>query len=61
MSFSFGSVFAGIGGFDKGLEDAGMTCKWQIEMSTPYEVIHPVSLLARAMGPEQARISSRGR
>ncbi len=26
------------------------TCKWQIEMSTPYEVVHPVSLLARALG-----------
>ena len=25
------------------------TCKWQIEMSTPYTVIHPVSLLARAL------------
>ena len=25
------------------------TCKWQIEMSTPYKVIHPVSLLARAL------------
>ncbi len=28
------------------------TCKWQIEMSTPYEVIHPVSLLARALAPK---------
>ncbi len=26
------------------------TCKWQIEMSTPYEVVHPVTLLARALG-----------
>ncbi len=25
------------------------TCKMQIEMNTPYEVIHPVSLLARAL------------
>ncbi len=25
------------------------TCKWQIEMSTPYEVVHPVSLMARAL------------
>ncbi|TAL39082.1 MAG: anaerobic glycerol-3-phosphate dehydrogenase subunit C [Spirochaetes bacterium] len=24
------------------------TCKWQIEMSTPYKVLHPVSILARA-------------
>jgi DNA (cytosine-5)-methyltransferase 1 len=28
----FGSVFAGIGGFDKGLEDAGLICAWQIEV-----------------------------
>ena len=26
------------------------TCKWQIEMNTPYEVVHPVTLLARALG-----------
>ncbi len=25
------------------------TCKWQIEMSTPHRVVHPVSLLARAL------------
>ncbi len=24
------------------------TCKWQIEMSTPYKVLHPVNILARA-------------
>ena len=25
------------------------TCKWQIEMSTGYKVMHPVSILAKAL------------
>src|SRR5690606_2479372 len=32
---TFGSLFAGIGGFDLGFERAGLQCKWQVEID-PY-------------------------
>lgn len=35
MTLTFGSLFAGIGGFDLGLERAGMRCLWQVE-NDPY-------------------------
>ena len=36
-TMTFGSLFAGIGGFDMGFENAGMKCLWQVE-NNPYSI-----------------------
>lgn len=32
VPMTFGSLFAGVGGFDMGFERSGMECKWQVEI-----------------------------
>ena len=31
MNKTFGSLFAGVGGFDMGMEQANWKCEWQVE------------------------------
>lgn len=42
VPLTFGSLFAGIGGFDLGFERAGMACKWQVEIED-----HATSVLTK--------------
>lgn len=41
MPLTYGSLFSGIGGFDRGFDAAGLRCKWQVEIE-PYcwQVLH---------------------
>ncbi len=46
---TFGSLFAGIGGFDLGLERAGMHCRWQVEIDKYAQAV------LKARWPESGR------
>ncbi len=32
MTITYGSLFAGVGGFDQGFDAAGFRCAWQVEI-----------------------------
>lgn len=53
-SMTYGSLFAGIGGMDLGLDRAGMTCKWQCEIDKhALEILERHWPAVRRWGPVQ--------
>ena len=46
MSLTFGSLFAGIGGFDLGFERDGWQCKWQVEINEHANKVLAIATLA---------------
>ncbi len=51
MSLTFGSLFAGIGGFDLGFSRAGMECVWQVEIDPACRRVLAARFPEDAYGP----------